>query len=192
MGIVRLPVLAVTLIVCAVLVGAATIPQVSQAQGVPGTDPNKCLAGKTKCVNKKIAGLLKCRTKCQQSPTKCGQAQTDCETKVMDKFDGGPTPANGCFAKLEAKEDPMKPDSVCTTTGDTASVEAQVDDLAGEVVATLEGMPPSTPTCADLGLVTGFCSPPSGVPGGGCYSHFPGTCPPPCLGPCFILCCVPP
>ena len=117
------------------------------AQGVPGVDPNRCLAGKNKCVAKKIAGLMKCRAKCQQSPTKCGQLETDCETKVMAKFDGGTDPAKGCFAKLEAKDDPADPASVCTTTGDTADMEAEVDGLVTGIVARLEGTP--APICGD-------------------------------------------
>ena len=44
---------------------AAVGASIAQAQGVPGTDPNKCLAGKTKCVNKKAAGLFACRA-CQR------------------------------------------------------------------------------------------------------------------------------
>ena len=58
----------------------------SYAQGVPGSDPNKCLAGKNKCVSKKIKGLLRCRQRCQKNPAKCGAIQTTCETKVRNKF----------------------------------------------------------------------------------------------------------
>jgi hypothetical protein len=119
----------------------------SRAQGVPGADPNACLAGKNKCVAKKIAGLLKCREQCQKSPAKCGQAQADCEAKVVAKFDGGGDPAKSCFAKLEAKEDPGKPASVCTTTGDTAAMEAEVDTAVTALVARLEGSP--APACGD-------------------------------------------
>jgi hypothetical protein len=111
------------------------------AQGVPGTTPNGCLAGKTKCVAAKVAGLLKCRTKCQKSPKGCGAAQAACEAKVIAKFDGGAQPAKGCFAKLEAKSNPAKPASVCTTVGDTASVEANVDALVCTAVAALENQP---------------------------------------------------
>jgi len=122
------------------------------AQGVPGADRNRCLAGKNKCVSKKIKGLMKCSEKCQKKPAKCGQALTDCEQKVMGKFDGGLNPAKGCFAKLEGKADPLKPESVCTTTGDTASMEILVDTAVGDLLATLEGMPPTV--CGD-GVVEG-------------------------------------
>jgi len=113
--------------------GVRSVP----AQGFPGIDKNKCLAGKTKCVSKKIAGLLKCHEKCQKNPSNCGQKQTDCETKVMEKFDGGDDPSKGCFAKLESKADPAKPDTVCFSTGNTAIVEAQVDACVADLVTTL-------------------------------------------------------
>ena len=60
------------------------------AQGTPGVDPNKCLAGKNKCVSKLAASLLKCRELCQKTPdNRCGQAQIDCEQKARERFDGG-------------------------------------------------------------------------------------------------------
>ena len=115
----------------------------AHAQGVPGVSPNKCLSGKTKCVNKKIAGLLKCREKCQKDPAQCGTPQTDCETKVRYKFDGVGTTL-GCFEKLEAKDDGMTPELVCTTTGDLVAMEERADDFVAGVVFTLEGgVPPS-------------------------------------------------
>ena len=86
-------------------------PPPTHAQGVPGFDKNKCLAGKTKCVNEKVKGLLKCRERCQKNPKNCGRVQMECDTKVRDKFDGGATPAKGCFAKREAKEKRSKPAS---------------------------------------------------------------------------------
>ena len=115
-------------VVLAIAVGAA------QAQ-------NKCLAGKTKCVNKKVAGLLKCNEKCQKDPAQCGGAQTACEGKVTAKFEGdGVDPATSCFGKLEAKND-----GPCVTTGDRAPMEAKADGFVADVVATLEGSPP--PAC---------------------------------------------
>jgi len=135
----------IALAALAVVFMVAAVPV--HAQGVPGADVNKCLAGKNKCVSKKIAGLMKCREKCQKKPDKCGQPQADCEQKVMDKFDGGTNPAKGCFAKLEAKADPAKPESVCTTTGDTAAVGAEVDAEVASLLGRLEGT--SAPTCGD-------------------------------------------
>jgi hypothetical protein len=114
----------------------------ARAQGVPGTAANTCLAGKTTCVNKKIAGLLNCRAKCQAKPAACGQPETDCETKVMAKFDGGADPTKGCFAKLEAKADPSKPQSVCTTILDSTTIETQADTFVTALLSALE-----TPNC---------------------------------------------
>ena len=52
------------------------------AQGIPGLASNKCLAGKTKCVNKKTVGLFKCRAKCQKTPARCGAVEDACEAKI--------------------------------------------------------------------------------------------------------------
>jgi len=135
----------VTLSVLTLVVTLATVP--AHAQGVPGIDANRCLVGKNKCVSKAIKGLMKCREKCQKSPTKCGLVQTDCETKVLTKFDGGATPARGCFAKLEAKANPGQAESVCTTVGDATTIEAEVDAAVATILARLEGTP--APTCGD-------------------------------------------
>jgi len=118
------------------------------AQGVPGTSPNKCLTGKTKCVDKKVAGLLKCREKCQKEPLSCGATQTACEGKVIAKFDGGTKgTAASCFGKLEAKQNPAVPDTICTTTGDLAPMEGEADTMVATIVATLEGSP--LPLCGN-------------------------------------------
>jgi len=149
----------------AMLVALAVVPAV-HAQGVPGFDANKCLAKKNKCVSKKIKGLMKCREKCQQKPDKCGAVQDACDQKVMDKFDGGANPAKGCFEKLEAKADPMKPESVCTTTGDTATMELLADASVGNMLAILEGgtyelcgngIAEGNESCDDLDLAGATC-----------------------------------
>jgi len=117
--------------------------------GFPGMAKNKCLAGKTKCVTKKMQGLLKCREKCQTNPNNCGQKQVDCEDRVRFKFERPDDPTKGCFAKLEAKENPDKPDTICITTGDTAALEAQVDAAVADLLLALESL-----VCIDVG---GFC-----------------------------------
>jgi hypothetical protein len=137
---------------CAAFAVASLIVSATSAgaQGVPGTAANACLAGKTKCITAKLAGLLKCRTACQKNPQKCGPAETACEAKVRAKFDGGSKPEKGCFTKLEAKSAAEKPASVCTTIGDTATVEATVDTLVCNAVAALAAQPACTgggPAC---------------------------------------------
>jgi len=133
------------------------------AQGVPGVSPNKCLAGKTKCVNKKVAGLLKCREKCQKDPSKCGGGggggpQDACEAKVIYKFDGGTKgPAAGCFAKLEAKQNGGAPETICTTTGDAVPMEAMADIIVADVVGALEGnLPPVLGAFPATGQTTSY------------------------------------
>jgi hypothetical protein len=130
-----------TFLLAVFLGGAST----AAAQGLPGVAANKCLAGKTKCVRTKVAGLLACREKCQQDPAKCNDIESACEAKVRAKFDGDGDPTKGCFAKLEAKANPSKPDSVCTTTGDSAEMEVRADTAIGTATGTLEGTPP--PPC---------------------------------------------
>jgi M6 family metalloprotease-like protein len=100
--------------------------------------PNKCLAGKTKCVSKKMAGLLQCRGKCQKDPAKCDVVQTTCENKVIDKFDGGTKGiAKGCIGKLDIKND-----GPCVTFGDTESLETKIDAYVLDVLDELEPTPP--------------------------------------------------
>jgi len=93
---------------------------------------NKCSAGKKKCVNKKAAGLLKCRAKCQKDPAKCGVVETECRNKAIAKFDGGTKGfAGSCFGKLEAE-------GGCPTVGDMAALEAKVDAFVADVLSELE------------------------------------------------------
>jgi len=87
-----------------IALGAAAIAVVLAFGLTTAHAQNKCLAGKTKCVNKKVAGLLKCQEKCQKDPLKCGGEETACEDKVLVKFNGASDPES-CFGKLEAKND---------------------------------------------------------------------------------------
>lgn len=139
----------VALLVTLAVIAADATPV--NAQGIPGLDSNKCLAGKTKCVNKKTVGLFKCRAKCQKSPARCGAVEDACEAKIRGKFDGIDA-ATSCFGKVEAKQNPSAPETVCTTTNDSPSLEATIDAVVGDLVATLEGQPPGT--CGD-GAATG-------------------------------------
>src|SRR5215470_13669092 len=80
----------------------------------------KCDAGKIKCMSKKAAALLKCEALIE-TPGKT--PDPNCSNKAQSKFDGGATPAKGCFAKLENKS----PNDCSITTGDTSSAETAVD-----------------------------------------------------------------
>lgn len=114
----------------AALAALLTFGTMSSAQG-----PNKCLAGKNKCVSKKMQGLLKCHNKAE----KVGAVlDPNCTAKVIAKFDGGVNPAKGCVAKLEAKND-----GPCVTNGDEAALESKVDAFVLDVVQELD---PGFPT----------------------------------------------
>lgn len=118
------------------------------SQGIPGVEPNKCLAGKTTCVSRLAAGLLKCRELCQRRPDrKCGSVQAECEAKALARFDGGANPEKGCFEKLEARQVGSRPTSLCTTEDDAQLLQSDVDGVVQELLATLEGAP--APTCGD-------------------------------------------
>jgi hypothetical protein len=100
----------------------------------------KCLAGKTKCMSKKAAGLLKCHQKAE-TPGKPDEPNFgDCIDKTKEKFDGGSDPEKGCFERLENKSP-----NDCITLDDTASAEAAVDDCVTALVAAIDP-PPITQT----------------------------------------------
>jgi len=121
--------------ICKAILMGATALAVALAFAPTASAQNKCLSGKTKCVNKKVAGLLKCTEKCQRHPGRCGWVQTACEDKARDKFDGGTKGVEeSCFEKLEAKND-----GPCVTFDDLTDMEAKADALVSNVVATLEG-----------------------------------------------------
>jgi len=88
----------------------------------------------------------------------------------------GDTKGHGCFDKLEAKQKPEKPDSICTTTGDTNQVEAQVDAQVNTLLATRESSS-CTNTCLNGGILNADCSCtcPSGYESvnGGCFRIAP-------------------
>jgi len=103
--------------------------------GSEAVGPNKCSAGKTACVNKRLAGLLKCYAKAQKAGT---PLDATCVQKVQDKFDGGANPAKGCFAKVEAKQDAAKPETVCPVEVSVATAESRVDHAVERLACGLD------------------------------------------------------
>jgi len=91
-----------------------------------------CDAGKLKCVGTLVKALLGCREKAAKKGVPVDPA---CEAKAWSKLDGGPNPAKGCFAKLEAKQKLGKLKSLCDPGGlDAEAVVADlVDGLVGDV-----------------------------------------------------------
>src|SRR5215831_2654102 len=102
----------------------------------------KCLAGKTACMAKKAAGLLKCEA-LAETPGKPADPNTkDCVTKAETKFDGGAQPPKGCFEKLESK-DPND----CLTVDDTVAAETAVDACVASLVAAIDPPPRDQTKC---------------------------------------------
>jgi hypothetical protein len=124
---------------------------------------SKCSAMKKQCVAKKVAGLLKCHTKAEKTGT---VVSATCLQKVRDKFDGGPNPNKGCFAKLEAKYQD------CVSVGDTALVEAMADDFVNLIICQLDPpagtcpVPTPSATCPGPPVPTPTSTPPACVPTG--------------------------
>lgn len=103
---------------------------------------NACAAAKKLCVSKKTAALLKCHSKAEKPPSGLDPVKfAACIQKAKTKFDGGPNPAKGCFAKLEAKYGVG-----CLTSGDTAALEAKVDAYVDDVVCALDSNGGTCPT----------------------------------------------
>lgn len=99
---------------------------------------NKCNAAKRKCVAKLAAGLLGCHAKAVAS----GDAvDPQCVAKAHAKFDGGTSPTDGCFEKLETKLG-----AACLTQDDQATVAPRVDAFVADVVAALEPTYPAIVT----------------------------------------------
>ena len=99
----------------------------------------KCLAGKTKCMATKAAGLLKCE-ETAETPGKV--ADPACVTKVEGKFDGGADPSKGCFEKLESK-----PANNCSAGDDTAAAETAVDNCVASLVGAIDPPPTMQTKC---------------------------------------------
>src|SRR5262245_21388058 len=102
----------------------------------------KCLAGKTGCMAKKAAGLLKCEALAETPGRPADPNAKDCVTKVRTGFDGGLKPAKGCFEKLESKSG-----NDCITFDDTAAAELAVDTCVAELVGAIDPPPMEQTKC---------------------------------------------
>lgn len=111
---------------------------------------SKCAAAKKACVTKKVKDLLACHAAADK---KGGTVDPTCLAKARAKFDGGATPSKGCFAKIEAKQNPAKPATLCPSAGDTAVVESQVDAFVDAMVCQLGGACGTGERCQDALLL---------------------------------------
>lgn len=113
--------------------GAALGAMLMTGSAGAASDPAaKCAATKVQAAGKKAAAKLKCHA---NAVKKSLAVDGLCLGKAEQKF-------SDSYAKIEAK-------GGCTTTGDAASIEAQVDTLVGDVVTALpDGGTPEGAKCA--------------------------------------------
>ncbi|HYD46808.1 MAG TPA: lectin-like protein [Terriglobales bacterium] len=96
---------------------------------------SKCTAAKTNCAAKRLRSLLACFNKAQKKGV---ELDLQCIAKAEAKFDGGDDPAAGCFAKVEAKQNPDKPETDCPITGDSPAAAHYTDYAAERLACALE------------------------------------------------------
>jgi len=109
-------------------------------------DQSRCDALKKRCAAKKLTGLLKCYENAETPGQPNDPNAAGCLNRAEFKFDGGPFPAKGCFAKLEA----MSGNDCLPPLGNTAAVEAILDgSCVGAFVAAL-GTTTTTTTTTTL------------------------------------------
>ena len=147
---------------------AASVPH-AHAQGIPGVAPNKCPAGKNKCMAKKIADLMKCSELCEKDPDKCGQVQAECVQKVDGQVRRRRQAGEGLLREAGSKAAAGEARLDLHDDGRHSGVEAQVDALVDALLATVA----CTNTCLNGGTLKADCSCtcPSGYESlnGGCF-----------------------
>ena len=109
--------------VVAVALSAVLAPAMSSAETV-----NRCIQRKLGRVEKHVIELLKCHQKAEGR----GNPLDRGARRAEDKFDGGLTPARGCFAEAS------KHKAVCLTTGDMPAVKSTIDSFVVDVVEALD------------------------------------------------------
>ena len=124
-------------------IGTALVMALLLMPAVPASAQQaKCLTGKTSCMAKKAAGLLKCEALAETPGKPADPDAEDCVTKVQTKFDGGSEPAKGCFEKLESKSP-----NDCLTVDDTGAAETAVDTCVAALVAAIDPPPLDQTKC---------------------------------------------
>src|SRR5262245_63253235 len=104
-------------------IGTALVTVLLLVPGAPASAQQaKCLAGKTGCMAKKAAGLLKCEALAETPGRPVDPNTKDFVTKVQTRFAGGLDPTKACFAKLESKVP-----NDCPTVGNAGAAETAVD-----------------------------------------------------------------
>jgi hypothetical protein len=110
--------------------GAITLVLLALGTTTASAQPNKCLAGKIKCISKMKSCLLASEAKArnQGQPIDLIKLQ-----KCEDKFD---YLGDGCFGKLEAQND-----GPCLTVGDAPNIGALVQAVVADLAFQLDPNP---------------------------------------------------
>src|SRR5262245_47447504 len=124
------------------IVAALVVALTLMAHAPASAQQAKCLAGKTACMAKKAAGLLKCEALAETPGKPADPNDKDCVTKVQTKFGSGLEPAKGCFEKVESK-DPND----CPTVDNTGAAETAVDTCVAAIVAAIDPPPRDQTKC---------------------------------------------
>jgi hypothetical protein len=102
-------------------------------------EPSGCDAGKKKCVATRVACLLAEHGRAGLKNVTSDPARLQ---KCTDVFDGGSKGfAKGSIGKLEGKQDPAKPKTLCAVTGDIAVLAAKADAFVAEAVGAIRNAP---------------------------------------------------
>lgn len=109
----------------------------------PVTAKNACDAAKIACAKTKLGCLLKEHARAEGK----GEAPAPAALqRCADAF-------AGCVGKVESKQKPEKPQTVCSVTGDTATLQAGIDAFVAGVVTAIHPSFPSVapPSSCDAG-----------------------------------------
>ncbi len=123
-----------------IIVALALTAAVTLAAGRAAAQPlNTCTAGKIKCVNTFTTTVFKCVAAAYKKPPSAAvqdKAQA-CVRKARQKFGTAVSPKPGCIDKVEAKEDPTKPESICPAGADEYDLDEMVvlytESMQGEI-----------------------------------------------------------
>jgi hypothetical protein len=113
--------------------------------------PSTCDAGKLKCVAKLQACLLKVHAAAKKSGVPVNGAALD---KCRAAFDGGAKGvAKGCLGKLEAKQNPAKPKTLCTFVNQLTTLDGKVGTFVTAMADAIDPRFPLVvpPTTCDAG-----------------------------------------
>ena len=102
----------------------------------PAVGPaSTCDAGKKGCVLQRTACLLKAQAAVGKKGVLVDAAAVQA---CADRFDGGAKGfAKGCLGKLEAKQNPEKPKTLCGATGEVSLLEGIVDSFVTDTLGAI-------------------------------------------------------